>query len=137
MCIFCEIVGGRIPAHTIYEDEETLAFLDIQPRSPGHMMIIPKKHHATIMDLPDNLVQPVFVTVKRVAQMLEKGLGTGHFTIGINTGRLSGQEVDHLHVHVMPRFEGDGGTSIHGVVNNPPEEDLEKIKEKIIQANGD
>ena len=136
MCIFCQIVAGEIPAHTIYEDDQTLAFLDIQPRSPGHTMVIPKDHHSNIVDLPDNLVAPVFKTVKRVTEMLEKALETTHFTIGMNMGRLSGQEVDHLHVHIMPRFEGDGGGPIHDVVDNTPEEDLEKIKERIIQANG-
>jgi len=136
MCVFCKIVAEEIPAHTIYEDNQTLAFLDVNPRSPGHTMIIPKEHFANLSDLPENLVEPVFSTVKKATRMLEKGLQTDHFTIGINMGRLSGQEVDHLHVHVMPRFEGDGGTSIHGVVNNPPKESLEEIKEKIIKANG-
>ncbi|MDP3953760.1 MAG: HIT family protein [bacterium] len=136
MCIFCQIVAGEIPAHTIYQDEDTLAFLDINPRAPGHTMIIPKEHHSTILDLPDKLVAPIFGTTQKVTAMLEKGLGTNHFTIGINMGRLSGQEVDHLHIHVVPRFEGDNGGSIHSVVNNPPEESLEEIKEKIIQANG-
>lgn len=133
MCIFCSIAKGEIPAHTIYEDEKTLAFLDINPRSPGHTMVIPRDHFATIDDLPADLIDPVFGTVKRVAKMLEKSLETTHFTIGINMGRLSGQEVDHLHVHIMPRFDGDGGTAIHGVVNNPPKEDLETIKAKIIK----
>lgn len=133
MCVFCEIASGRIPAHKIYEDGETAAFLDVNPSAPGHTLVIPKKHYSNIADLPENLVAATFKTAKRVTHMLSKALGTAHFTTGYNMGKLSGQEVDHLHVHVIPRFEGDRGTSIQAVVRNPSAKSLEEMKEEIIK----
>ena len=136
MCLFCNITKGEIPAQIIYEDKNVLAFLDVNPIAPGHTLVVPKKHSVTLTDLPDNLLEPLFSSVKRVMGMLERGVGTNHFTIGINSGRLSGQEVDHLHVHIIPRFEGDGGGSLQTVVQNSPDKDISDIKERILKANG-
>jgi histidine triad (HIT) family protein len=130
-CIFCKIIAKEIPAYLIHEDDATVAFLDVSPRAPGHAMIIPKHHSPNIVDLPNELVGPLFEAVKKVAERLAKALGPDGFTIGMNQGSISGQSVPHLHVHVMPRFEGDGGGSIHSVVNNPPKEALEEIRTKI------
>jgi histidine triad (HIT) family protein len=135
-CLFCQIVGGEIFTHAIYEDEKTTAFLDVNPSAPGHTIIIPKEHYSNIQELPAGLVNAVFITVKTVSAMLEKAMGNGHFTIGFNNGRLSGQEIDHIHIHLIPRYKNDGGNSIQSVVKNSSEEDLEEIKNKIIRANG-
>src|SRR4030042_5328903 len=107
-CIFCRIVAGEIPAQTIYKDDKTVAFLDVNPSTLGHTLVIPKAHWADIQSLPSDLAEFLFGTVSKVAKMLEKAFSTKHFTIGFNNGRLSGQEVDHIHVHLLPRFEGDG-----------------------------
>jgi histidine triad (HIT) family protein len=131
-CLFCKIVGKKISAHTIYEDEHTLAFLDIMPRTPGHTMVIPKVHVPNILELPDEEIGPLFLAVKRVAEMLSKKLKPDGITIGMNQGRASGQEIDHLHVHLMPRWHGDGGSSIQSVINNKPKESVEEIKKKIL-----
>ncbi len=130
-CLFCKIAHKEIPSEVIYEDADTLAFLDIHPRAPGHAVIIPKQHAENILDLPDALMGPVFLTVRRVSAILNKMLSPDGFTIGINHGKVSGQVVDHLHIHVMPRYANDGGASIHGVVNNPPKESLAQIAERI------
>lgn len=133
-CIFCRIIKGEIPAEKVYEDDETIAVLDINPKSPGHSVIVPKVHAANILELPDGKIEPVMRAVKRVAEMTVKALDPAGFTMGLNHGSISGQTVDHLHFHIIPRFEGDGGGSIHDVVNNPPEEPLSKIAEKIRKA---
>lgn len=135
-CLFCKIASGEIPAENIYEDEKISAFLDINPSAPGHTMVIPKRHYPNIKELPESLTGDLFVAVKRVAQMLEKALETSHFTIGFNNGRLSGQEIDHIHVHLIPRFENDGGGSLQSLVHNSPEESLEEVRKKILEANG-
>lgn len=132
-CLFCKIARKEIGAEIIYEDENTIAFLDIHPRAPGHTVIIPKKHAGNILDLEDALIALTFLTVKRVSDILNTSLNPDGFTIGINHGRISGQAVDHLHIHVMPRFLNDGGSSIHSVVNNPPKESLKQIAIKIKQ----
>lgn len=131
-CLFCKIINKEIPAEIIYEDVETLAFLDIHPRSSGHTVVIPKVHAENILDLPEGKVEPLFKAVKKITAMIEKGLNPHGFTIGINHGKVSGQAVEHLHIHIIPRWENDNGGSIHSVVNNPPKESLEEIKNKIL-----
>ncbi len=130
-CLFCRIANKGIPAEIVYEDADAVAFLDIHPRAPGHTVVIPRVHAENMLDLPDEKIQPVFLTVKKVAGILNEVLKPNGFTIGINHGRVSGQVVDHLHIHIIPRFADDGGASIHSVVNNPPQESLQEIASKI------
>ena len=130
-CLFCKIAAKEIPAQMIYEDGHTLAFLDVNPRAPGHTMVIPRHHAPTLVELPDEEVGPLFLAVKTVASMLMEKMKPDGVTIGMNQGRASGQEVDHLHVHLIPRSHGDGGGPIQSVVHNPPTESLEEIKKKI------
>lgn len=134
-CLFCKIAKKEIPAEIVYEDEKTLAILDINPRSPGHTMVFPKYHSETILDLPEKEVGPLFLAVKKVTELINKTLKPEGFTIGINHGKISGQVIDHLHVHIIPRFKGDGGSSVHSVVNNSPKKSLEEIKSEIIKFN--
>ncbi len=130
-CLFCKIVARSIPSAIILENEHIVAFLDIMPRSPGHTMVIPKVHAPNILELPDAEVGPLFLAVKRVAKLLSKKLRPDGITVGMNQGRASGQEVDHLHVHLMPRWRGDGGSSVQSVVRNAPKESVEDILKRI------
>lgn len=132
-CIFCKIINKEIPASIIYEDKESFAFLDVHPRSSGHTMVLPKVHAENIIDLPLEKIEPVFKTVKNITTLLKEKIKPDGFTIGINHGKVSGQAIDHLHIHIIPRWLDDAGKSIHDVVNNPPKEDTEKIKEKILE----
>lgn len=132
-CLFCKIAAKEIPVSaSLYEDEKVFAFLDLRPRAPGHTLVIPKYHARNILELPEEEITPLFVGVKKVGAMLVAGLGAHGITIGVNQGRAAGQEVDHLHVHLLPRFENDGGSSIQGVVQNEPKESLAEIAKKII-----
>ncbi len=133
-CLFCKIAAKEIPAYVVYEDDATLGILDVHPRSPGHTMVIPRVHAENILDLPPEAVGPVFTAVKEVTNLLQRALQPDGFTIGVNHGRVSGQTVDHLHIHIMPRWNDDGGGSVHSVVNNPPQESLEEMKDKIVRS---
>ena len=113
-CIFCKIVANEIPSYTVYEDEHTRAFLDIYGATDGHVMVIPKKHSQTVVDTDESQVQAVFVAVKKVAAAIEKAYKTKILSIGITHGEPAG--VKHLHVHIMPRYEGDGG----GIIQSLP-----------------
>ena len=135
MCLFCKIIKKEIPAEIVYEDEWNLAILDINPRAPGHTMVIPKVHSQTILDLPEKDLGLLFEAVKKVSLLIKKSLQSEGFTIGINHGKISGQVIDHLHVHIVPRFKDDGGSSVHSVVNNPPKESLAEIKSKLANIN--
>lgn len=130
-CLFCELISKNKPSHIIYEDDVVVAMLDIFPRAIGHTIIVPKKHVETILELPDEQIGPVFTAVKKVTEMLKSKLNPDGFTIGINHGKVSGQAIDHLHIHIIPRFTGDGGGSIHSVVDNPPKQSLEEVIKKI------
>lgn len=117
-CLFCKIARKEIPAEVVYEDEAAMAIADIHPRAPGHVFVIPKQHCANFTEMPDELIAPVFAAVKKTAMLLKDKVKADGMTIGINQGRASGQEVDHLHIHILPRFMGDGGGSIQSVVDS-------------------
>lgn len=130
-CLFCKIVAKAIPTEIIYESNDALAFLDIHPMAPGHTVVIPKIHSANLLELPEEKVGPVFLAVKEVAKKLQAALLPDGFSYGINQGKVTGQSVEHLHIHVVPRFRDDGGRSFHSIVQNPPKEDVKVIAEKI------
>ncbi|MCL5006669.1 MAG: HIT family protein [Patescibacteria group bacterium] len=136
-CLFCKIAGKEIFAEIIYESDAALAFLDIHPLTAGHAVVVPKGHYENIVKLPDELVKPLFLAVKKVTALLNESLAPRGFTIGINHGKVSGQTIDHLHIHVIPRYEGDGGKSIHSVVHFPSRETVQEIRSRILSQNAD
>lgn len=107
-CIFCKILEGGLPAYKVYEDSNTLAFLDIFPINPGHVLVIPKQHYADIFDTPDKDLQNMIVTAKKIAPAVMKATKADAINIGMNNKPASGQVVMHAHVHVIPRFKDDG-----------------------------
>ncbi|KAI0033958.1 HIT-like domain-containing protein [Vararia minispora EC-137] len=98
-CVFCAIVQGIIPSHKVYETEQMLAFLDINPVSEGHTQVIPKYHAKTLVDLPDEYLAEVGLTLKKVAL----ATGAEQFNVLQNNGKLAFQHVDHVHFHVVPK----------------------------------
>jgi histidine triad (HIT) family protein len=107
-CIFCKIVNGDIPSHKLYEDEHTLAFLDIRPINPGHALVVPKAHAANILESSDEDMQRVMAVVKKITPSILKTVGSESFNLSANTGRAAGQVVFHTHLHIMPRHAADG-----------------------------
>ena len=105
-CVFCRIARGDLSAHKVFEDDRFLAFLDHRPLFAGHTLVVPRAHHETLLDLPTDLVGPLFLLVQRVSRAVEKGLGADGFFNAANN-RVS-QSVPHLHVHVIPRRKKDG-----------------------------
>lgn len=113
-CIFCKIVAGEVPCDKVYEDGQTIAFLDIKPVNPGHILVIPKEHHSNITQTPDEILGAMISTAKKVAQTFPTALNTEHYNLEINTGAIAGQVVFHAHLHIIPRHEGDGLELWHG-----------------------
>lgn len=107
-CVFCQIVSGEIPSYKVYEDEYTLAFLDIGPVNPGHTLVIPKKHYVDIEETDAETLCQVIRTVKKVGLSLKKNLAAPGYNARVNNGAVAGQAVPHLHFHVTPRLENDG-----------------------------
>ncbi len=105
--VFARIVSGEIPAIKIYEDEHTLAFLDIAPASRGHTLVVPKQEYTDLLTIPPELLAVVHQTVQRVAQAIQDALQPHGINIIQNNGTAAGQAVFHYHVHIIPRWEGD------------------------------
>jgi len=107
-CIFCKIVAGVVPSHKVYEDEDTLAFLDIAPFNPGHTLVISKKHYANLEEIPEEELCKVMKTVKKIGKIIKIGLGAVGYNVISNNDPVAGQLVPHLHFHIVPRTEKDG-----------------------------
>ena len=105
-CAFCQVIAGRAAAQIVYEDDATVAFLDHRPLFPGHTLVVPRPHVATLLDLPAGLMSPLFGAAQLVARAVERGLGAHGSFVAVNN-RVS-QSVAHLHVHVVPRRHKDG-----------------------------
>lgn len=110
-CIFCKIIAGEIPAAKVYEDEHTLAFLDIFPVAEYHTLVIPKAHHVNVLDIPPDVFSRVTDTVKKVVDLYKDKLGLENLQLIHNAGRHGQQDVFHLHIHIVPRAENDGRNS--------------------------
>jgi histidine triad (HIT) family protein len=108
-CLICSIVEGRIPAQKVYEDENCLAFLDIHPAATGHTMLVPKTHASRIEDLTPEQFQSLFSALHKILASVKDAVGADATTVGINNGPGSGQEVPHVHIHILPRRRGDRG----------------------------
>lgn len=126
-CIFCKIVKGEVPNYTVYEDDKTLAFLDIAPRSPGHTVVIPKEHAQRLSDLRDESARNLLSAVKKAVVKIEAVLKPDGYNIGWNDGRAAGQVVPHLHIHILPRWQSDGGGNMHSIINNPGDMSVEEL----------
>jgi len=107
-CIFCRIISGEIPAKTIYEDDQFVAFLDINPANLGHILVVPKDHFSVLPQMPNEIVSKYFILIKELSGKVFDALGAKGVNILQNNGPAAGQEVPHVHVHIIPRFEDDG-----------------------------
>ena len=106
MCAFCDIVAGKVEAEIVYDDDSSLAFLDIRPLFPGHSLLVPKQHFETLFDLPRALIEPYFFAAQLLGRAVERAFDAEGTFIALNN-RVS-QSVPHLHVHVVPRRRKDG-----------------------------
>lgn len=106
-CIFCKIIAGEIPSATVYEDDDVKAILDVNPAAKGHVIVLPKTHAENIFSIPDEDLKKAICVAKKIATALKKTYNCDGVNILQNNGEAAGQSVFHLHIHVIPRFEGD------------------------------
>jgi len=107
-CIFCKIVAGQIPAMRVFEDDHCLAFLDIGPLAEGHTLLIPKEHFSTVTTMPSDQVAVLVRQLPRLAEAVLKAVSAQGINILVNQGKVAGQEVPHVHWHLIPRVASDG-----------------------------
>jgi histidine triad (HIT) family protein len=106
-CVFCRIIGGEEMVSLVYEDDSTLAFLDIQPMSKGHTLIVTKDHHETLFDLPDDLAVHCIEVARRIGPGIQRAMGAQALNIFSANGSAGGQDVPHFHLHLIPVCEGE------------------------------
>jgi histidine triad (HIT) family protein len=129
-CIFCRIVAKEIPATLVHEDEHTLAFMDIGQVNPGHVLVAVRKHADNIFALDDAQAAAVFKSAAKVARAIRAAFEPQGLSVYQANGKAAGQTVFHLHLHLVPRYEGDG-MALTWPVRNPPGEKLAEYAEKI------
>ncbi len=118
-CIFCKIAAGEIPAKILAETENSIAFMDAFPLTKGHSLVIPKKHYEKIQDIPSDENSELFSTVQKIISKVDKL--TGATLMAIHNGKDAGQEIPHVHVHLIPRSIEDGAGAVHSMFKNPPQ----------------
>lgn len=131
-CIFCKISNGQIRAKVITETEKSIAFLDAFPLTKGHTLVIPKKHHEKIQSLSLEENTDLFSTMHRVISSLDKL--TGSTLVAIHNGKQAGQEIPHVHIHLVPRSDKDSGGPIHNLFDSPlnvSESEFDKILQQL------
>jgi histidine triad (HIT) family protein len=129
-CVFCRIVAKQIPATVVHEDEHTLAFMDIGQVNPGHVLVALKQHAENIFALDEAQAAAVFRAAAKVARAIRAAFEPQGLSVYQANGAAAGQTVFHLHVHLVPRHEGDG-MALTWPVKNPPRERLAEYAEKI------
>lgn len=133
-CLFCAIGAGNIPSASLYEDGRVMAFLDIRPLAPGHALVIPKKHAGKLEDADVADRHALMDAVAKLTPVLCKQTGTRDATIAINNGPDAGQEVQHVHVHVIPRAASDGAGPIHNLFTSRPKATSEELHDLAVRV---
>ena len=129
-CVFCKIMAKQIPATVVHEDEDTLAFMDIGQVNPGHVLVALKKHAENIFALDEAQAAAVFRSAAKVARAIRGAFEPQGLSVYQANGAAAGQTVFHLHIHLVPRYEGDG-MALTWPVKNPPREKLAEYAQKI------
>jgi len=134
-CIFCKIVNGEIPAKIISDTEKSLAFMDAFALTKGHSLVIPKNHYEKIQDIPPEENAELFETVRRVISKVDKL--TNATLVAVHNGKQSGQEIPHVHIHLIPRSPDDGAGPVHSMFQSRPkltENEIEELHNKLKES---
>ena len=133
-CVFCKIIAGEIPAKVIMQNEKAMALLDAFPLAPGHSLVIPKSHYAKVQEMSEQDAKALFEIVWKLVGAVETGSEVNASTIAIHNGSEAGQEVPHVHAHIVPRKRGDGAGAIHSMFKIKPKlspQDMDSLCERI------
>jgi histidine triad (HIT) family protein len=126
-CIFCRIIQGNIEAEVVAREPRVVAFLDVSPLADGHVLVVPEAHVARVEDLSPSDADALFRAVVAIAGPAREAVGAAGSTIGVNNGEATGQTVPHVHVHIVPRWPGDGAGSVHTIFKPRPKQTLPEV----------
>lgn len=129
MCVFCDIIDGKIPSKKVYEDEDVLAILDISQVTYGHTIVMPKKHVRNILEADEETVEKCMKVVHRLAKQIVHNTGAAGCNILNNCNEIAGQSVDHLHFHIIPRYGKDDAVTFQ--FNPSAPQDLGEVLKKV------
>ncbi len=133
-CVFCAIVAGDLPASRVYDDELVLGFMDLNPATPGHLLVVPKRHAADLAGLdPDDGAHMFRVAQRLAAAVRASAVASEGINLFLADGEVAGQEVFHAHLHVVPRRRGDG-FGVRAVFGSPSREELDRHAREIRTA---
>lgn len=130
-CIFCKIVAGEIPASKVYEDDHFLAFLDISQVTPGHTLVIPKKHARNLLEMTPDETAALFNIVSRVTKKVESATQPQGMNIISNMEEIAGQSIFHTHVHILPRYSQEDDLKIDFIAHEPDFAHLAQLAKEI------
>jgi histidine triad (HIT) family protein len=131
-CTFCRITAHELPASTVFEDDDVLAIMDHHPVNPGHVLVPPKRHFASLAALPEQIGAHLFTTAQRVAAAIRRsGVRCEAIALTLADGEAAGQEVPHVHLHVIPRFTGDAYRVVADYSAAPTRETLDAVARSI------
>jgi len=133
-CIFCKIIEGELPSYKIYEDKRIISFLDINPINKGHLLVLPKEHYLNLDDTPPDLLKELIDKVQKLSKILTEAVGVKGFNVMVNSGKVAGQMVDHIHFHIIPRLENDNLHPWPG--KNLSDEEMKRTAESIKKLIG-
>ncbi|MBD5547658.1 MAG: HIT family protein [Lachnospiraceae bacterium] len=131
-CVFCKIIAGEIPSHTLHEDEQFKVILDVGPATKGHALILPKHHYANLYELPENMAADAMRLAKKMMTTMTDKLKCDGFNLVQNNGEVAGQTVFHFHMHLIPRYKNDGEI-LKYIAGEPDQEELAQIKKTITE----
>lgn len=131
-CIFCKIANGEIPSKTLYEDEDFRVILDLGPATKGHALILPREHAENLYDLPKETASKVLLLAQKMASVMVEKLRCDGLNLVQNNGEAAGQTVSHFHLHMIPRYLGDG-QNINWIPGKPTQEELEEVRRLIAE----
>ena len=129
-CIFCKIISGEIPSMKVYEDGDCIGIMDINPATPGHVLVIPRKHYADLTEMDEATAGRLLMVAKRIGIRQKESLGADGFNVVQNNGRAAGQTVLHFHIHVIPRY-AHGPQMVIWEPTQPTREQLGEICERL------
>jgi histidine triad (HIT) family protein len=131
-CIFCKVIKGELPSSKVYEDDVVLAFLDVNPINKGHVLVIPKEHQQFIADLDEKTLGKMIIIANKINKAVRSSeIKTEAVNLLLSDGEVAGQEISHVHLHIIPRFRGDNFSFSFPNNESPTREDLDEISEEI------
>jgi histidine triad (HIT) family protein len=131
-CQFCGIVSGEVSANIVFQDQVSLAFLDYRPLFPGHCLLVTKQHYATLLDLPADLVGPLFLNAQKLAAAVQRAMQADGTFVAMNN--VVSQSVPHFHIHIVPRRRGDGLRGFFWPRQKATPEELAAVQKTIVDA---